>query len=151
MADDLRIRGLLHGHKVIERNHLSSVGTQIILIDVFRLGAETAFGLNVNAVGAIVEIEIVYVYRAHVHLKRVGDLAERNLKALGFFAIEANEVLRVVGGETGEQAGQCFAAVTLPDQLIRGIGDVLRANCGPDLRAQIESRQIVPSPAPPAD
>ena len=102
MADDLRIRGLLHGDKVIERNRFSSVRTHVILVDVFSFGAETAVGLNVNAVRAIVEIEVIYIHRAHVHLKRIGNLIKGNLEAFGFFAIETNEVLRVVGGEAGE-------------------------------------------------
>src|ERR1700686_1769161 len=98
MADDLRIGGLLHSHEVIERDRLSSVGAHVILVNVFRVGAKPAVSLDIYAVGTIVEIEIVDVHRAHVDLKGVGNLAERNLKALGFFAIEANEVLRVVGG-----------------------------------------------------
>src|SRR6202166_5092010 len=125
MSNALRIGGLLDSHEVIEGNGLSSVGTDVILVNGFRVGAETAIGLNVDAVRAIVEIKIIYVHGAHVHLKRVGNLTKGNLKALGFFAIEAHEVLWVVGGKAGEQAGQCFAAVAFPDQFISGIGDAL--------------------------
>ena len=34
VADDLRISGLLDGDEVVERNHLSGIGAQIILVDM---------------------------------------------------------------------------------------------------------------------
>ena len=79
MTDHLRIRGLLNLHKIIQRNQFPSIGFQIVLSNVLRLGAVASFGLNVYAVGPIVEIKIVHVHRSHVDLQRVSNLCEWDL------------------------------------------------------------------------
>ena len=94
---------MLHGHQIVERNHFAGVGTQVIFADVLGLRSELAVRLDVDAVGAVVEVEVVYVNRAHVDLKRVGNLAEGHQQALGFFAVDLNDVLRIVSGEAAEE------------------------------------------------
>ena len=66
------------------------------------MGAELLVGLHVDAIGAVIEIEIVDVRRTHVNAERVGDLAERNVQALGLFAIDGDDKLRIVRGVGGE-------------------------------------------------
>src|SRR5207248_1799409 len=88
------ICGLFYGHQVVERNHLSRVGAQIILTDILWLRAVFTVGLHVDAVRAVIEIEIVHVDRAHVDLQSVRNLVERHHQALCFFAVDAHQVLR---------------------------------------------------------
>ena len=61
-------------------------------------------GLHIDAVGTIVEIEIVHVLRAHVDLERRRDLRERHAEALGLFAVDVHHELRIAGAEGGERA-----------------------------------------------
>ena len=103
VANHLGTRGLLHGHQIVERNHFAGVGTQVIFADVLGLRSELAVRLDVDAVGAVVEVEVVYVNRAHVDLKRVGNLAEGHQQALGFFAVDLNDVLLIISGEAAEE------------------------------------------------
>ena len=73
--------------------------------------AELFIGLHINAIRTVIEIEIVDVGRTHEDAQCVGDLAEWNVQALGFFAINGDDVLRIAGGVGGEEAGEIFALV----------------------------------------
>src|SRR5260370_453902 len=82
------IRGLLDRHKVVQRNHLPGIRAQIILPDIFWLRPEFAVRLHIDAVRAVIEIEIVYIDRHHVDLQSVSNLAEGHLQALYFYAAD---------------------------------------------------------------
>ena len=69
MADHLRRGRLGDGDHVVERHHGRRVGAHVELANVARLAAELLVGLHVNAVGAVVEVEVVHVGRAHVDLQ----------------------------------------------------------------------------------
>ena len=84
------------GDEIAERNHGAGIGAHVILADILRMRAELFVGLDVDAIGAVVEIEIVDVGRTHVDAERVGDLAERDVEALGLFAVDGDDVLRIV-------------------------------------------------------
>ena len=94
--------------RFLERDHGSGIGTDVVLADILRVGAELFVGLHVDAIGAVVEIEIVDVGRTHVDAEGVGDLAERNVEALGLFAVDGDDVLRIVCGVGSEEAGDIF-------------------------------------------
>ena len=126
MRDDLGICSLLHGHEVVERNHLSGVGSQIILADVFWLRAEFTVGLHVDTVRAVIEIEIVHIDRAHVDLQSVSDLAEGHLQTFRFFAVDAHQILRIVCREAGEKTHDILAGIPLRRQLVGGFRDALQ-------------------------
>jgi len=68
VADHLRRRLRLELHEIFERHHQALVGADVVLLDVARFGAELFVGLDVNAIGAIIEIEVVNVDGAHVDL-----------------------------------------------------------------------------------
>src|SRR5690242_3346417 len=63
-------------------------------------------GLNVNTIRAIVEREIVHEDGAQIDLQSIGNLAERDVEALGFGAINIHHKLRIVRGEAAEKAAQ---------------------------------------------
>jgi len=77
----------------------------------FWLRAEFAVGLHVNTVRAVIKIEIVHIDRPHVNLQSVSDLAEGHLQALGLFAVDAHQVLRVVRREAGEKSNDILADI----------------------------------------
>ena len=95
----------------------------IELPDVARLAAERLVGLNVDAIGAIVEIEIVDVRRAHVDLQGVADLLDGYLQAARLGPIDVHHELRIVGGEGAEQAAEVLARIAVPHQTL---GDVIK-------------------------
>ena len=72
--------------------------------------AELLVGLHVHAIGAIVEIEIVDVGRAHVNLQRVVICWSGTLQAARFLAVDLDHELRIVGGERAEQTAAGRAA-----------------------------------------
>ena len=102
MADYLRRRLRLELHEIFERHHHAFVGADVIFLDVAGFGAELFVGLDVDAIGAIVEIEIVHVDGAHVDLQGVGDLIQRDAEGFGAFAVEIQDELWIVGAETCE-------------------------------------------------
>ena len=108
VIDDLGRGALGDGGEIFQRDHGSGIGADIVLADILWIGAELFVGLHVDAIGTVIEIEIVDVGRTHVDAERVGDLAERDVKALGLFAIDGDEVLRIVCGVGGEEAGDIF-------------------------------------------
>ena len=142
MADDLRIRRLLHGHQIVERNHFPGVRAHVILPDVLCLRAEFAVGLHIHAIRPVVEIEIVYIYRAHVGLQRVRDLGQRNLQTLGFLAVDANQVLRIVCRETGEKPGHLLAGISLRDQFVRIVRDGLQRIAAKIFELELKSTKL---------
>src|SRR5260370_632074 len=85
VADHLGRSGLLHRDQIFEWNHHSLSRAHVILTDVPRLRTELLVRLDVNAIGAVVEVEVVHIDRAHVNLQGISNLVQRNLKALGFF------------------------------------------------------------------
>src|SRR5258706_327946 len=142
MRNDLRICGLLDSHEIVERNHLPGVGAQIILTDVFWLRAEFAVGLHVNTVRAVIKIEIVHINRPHVNLQSVTDLAEGHLQALGLFAVDAHQVLRVVRREAGEKSNDILADIPLRRQLVRRLRDALQRVASQILQLKLESPEL---------
>src|SRR5262249_24613043 len=66
MADHLRPGGLPQGHDIAERHQAVGVRADIIMAQVAGGHAAGFVRLNVNAIGTIVEIEIVHVVRAHI-------------------------------------------------------------------------------------
>src|SRR5271156_5834685 len=70
--------------------------------------AELFVSLDVDAIGTIIEIKIVDIGRTHVDAEGVGDLAERDVQALGLFAVDGDDVLRIVRGVSAEESCQVF-------------------------------------------
>jgi len=71
-------------------------------------------GLHINPIRTVIEIEIVDVGRTHINTEGIGDLAERDVQALGFFAINGDDVLRIAGGVGGEESGEVFFWTAAP-------------------------------------
>ena len=79
--------------QVIQRNHLAGVGAHIEVVQVLGGHAEWLIGLNKDAIGAVVVVEVVDVLRAHEDAERSGDLRERNVHRLGLLAIDGDQNL----------------------------------------------------------
>ena len=109
VVDHLRARGVFQRDDVAERHQAVGIGTNVVLPQVRGRHAEGLVGLHVHAVGAIVEIEIVDVLRSHVDAKCLRDLTERHAHGLGLLAIDLHQLLRIVGGEAGEEPDQVLA------------------------------------------
>ncbi len=112
MRDVLRTGAFDDGDKIVEWNHLAAVGADVVLANVLRGETEGSISLYVDAVGAVVELEVVDVLRTHVDAEGVVDLRERNADGLGFVAIDGDDQLRVVGGEAGVEAGDASVRIT---------------------------------------
>src|SRR6266849_5760590 len=126
MDDDLWSGGLGDSDQILQRNHCATIGAYIVLLDVLGLGAELFVGLHVNAVGAVVEIEIVHVGRAHVYAQRICDLLQRNVQALGLFPVNRDQELGVARGIAAEQASEIVAGTALPHQILRDISQLFQ-------------------------
>ena len=109
MGDDGRARALGNLGQVVERHHLAGVGAHVVAVQIAARHAEGLVSLDKDAIGAVVVVEVVDVFRAHEDAESGGDLRERNVHRLGFLAIDGDQHLRVVGGEGGQQAGEVLA------------------------------------------
>ena len=114
MVDDLRRGRLAHRHDVA-RAAPSARRACARSSARCRCGlrAELLIGLDVDAVRAVVEVEVVDVRRPQQDLHRVGDVAERMPRLLRLLAIDVDDELRIVGGELREQPGQARRLVAL--------------------------------------
>ena len=109
--------------EVVERDHLAGVGADVVLAEVVRVAAELLVGLHVDAVGTVVEVEVVDVAGAHEGAQGGGDLAEGDAHGLGLLAVDGDQELRIVGGEGGVHAGEAGAGrAALSDD---GVGDAI--------------------------
>src|SRR5262249_14208163 len=106
VADDLGRRGLTQRNQIVERNHPSGIGSDIVFADISRPRTESLGRLKVDAVSAVVEIEIVYIRRPHINAQRICDLLQGYMQALGLFAVNRYEKLRIVRSETAEHSCQ---------------------------------------------
>ena len=88
--------------QVVERNHLAGIGAHVVAVQVAGVHAERLVGLHKDAIGAVVVVEVVDVLRAHEDVERGGDLRERNAHRLGLLAVDGDQLLRIVGGESGD-------------------------------------------------
>ena len=122
MADDLRRYGLRHSHQVVERNHGAGVGAHIELTHVLGLSAKLFVSLNIYAIGTVIEVEIIDIGGAHVDAQCVRDLTEGNVQALGFFAVNGDQELGIVGSITAENASQILACIALPGEVLGDFG-----------------------------
>ena len=57
---------------------------------------ELLIALNVDSIGAVVEIEIVDILRPQEDGERVGDFADRQTQTAGSVAIDGDQKLRIV-------------------------------------------------------
>ena len=62
--------------------------------------AELLIGLDINAIGTVVEVEVVDVVEP-MKVCRVELIWERNPEAFGFFAVDLHQYLRSAGGVSG--------------------------------------------------
>src|SRR5271157_1181511 len=88
--------------------------------------AELFVGLHINTIRTVIEIEIVDVGRTHVDAEGVGDLAERDVQALGFFAIDGDDILRIARGVGGEESGEVFAPEASAREVVGDFVEILK-------------------------
>ena len=127
MTDHLGRNGLRDLDQVIQRDHGSRVGAHVELRDVLSPRAELLVGLDVHAIGTIVEIEIIHVGRAHVHAQRVGNLLQRHVEALRLLTINRHQELRIICRVAGEHSLQTLSPVALPHDVASDIGQFLQS------------------------
>ena len=97
-------------------------------------------GLDVDAVGAVVEVEVVDVAGAHEGAEGGGDLAEGNADGLGLLAIDGDEQLRIVGGEGGVHAGEAGAwSAALTDDGVGNAVDIAEGVAAGVLQHELEA------------
>ena len=89
---------------LLERHHLAGSRPRVELLERLRVRTELLVGLHVDAIRAVVEVEVVHVLRAEEDLQRVRDLAERHAERQRALPIDRDLKLRIVGGERAEQA-----------------------------------------------
>src|SRR4029077_5252539 len=99
------------GHQAV------GLGTNVVLPQVPSIHAERLIGLHVHAVRAIVEVEIVYILRAHIDAERLRDLTDRDSNRFGLFAIDLYQLLWIVRGKAGEQSSQIGALAAAANDL----------------------------------
>src|SRR6201993_3797726 len=141
MVDHLRSRSLLQGNNIREWHQSTRIRAYIILPQIARRHTERLIGLHVHAIGTIVEVEIVHVLRSHVDAKRLRYLADGDAHRLRFCTIDLNQLLRIVGRETGEQSRQILALTAGRDDFVSGIIQVLQRVAAKVLQLELESTE----------
>src|SRR4029077_112999 len=139
MVDHLRPGRLLQRDNISQGHQAVGLGTNIVLPQVPSIHAERLVGLHVHAVGAIVEVEIVYILRAHVNAEGLRDLTDRHSNSFGLFAIDLYQLLRIVRGEAGEQSSQIGSLAAATNDLVRNGVDILESIATEILQLKLES------------
>src|ERR1035438_8392173 len=88
--------------------------------------AELLVGLHINPIRTVIEIEIVDVGGTHVDAEGVGDLAERDVQALSFFAINGHDKLRIARGVGGEESGEVLAPEAGTSEVVGDFVEILK-------------------------
>src|SRR5207237_5168459 len=130
---------LLQRDDVPERNQAAGVGAHIVFPQVSRGHAERLIGLHVNAIRAIIEVEVVHILRAHVNTQRLSNLADGDANGLGFFAIDLHQLLRIIRRESGEQSSQILPLAAAGNDLVRDGVDVLQGVATQILQFKLKS------------
>ena len=140
VVDDLGSGDLLDTGEVVERDHLAGVGTDVELTQVLRVTAELLVCLDVDAVGAVVVVEVVDVAGAHEGSERSGDLAEGNANGFGFLPIDGDLELRIVRRELGVHGSEARAwSAALCDEGMGDASDVIERVSTAVLKNELEA------------
>src|SRR5208283_63847 len=99
-------------------------------------------GLHINPIRTVIEIEIVDVGGAHVDAEGVGDLAERDVQAFGFFAIDGDDKLRIAGGVGGEESGEVVAPETSASEVVGNFVEILKSVIALIQEFELESAEL---------
>ncbi len=97
---------------------------------IARLHAEVLVGLHEDAIRPVIEIEVVDVLRAHKNTQGIRDLRKRDAHCLRLLTVDRDKFLRIVGGESGDEARDVFARPAGSDNLVRNaieIGECVAA------------------------
>src|SRR5271157_1620214 len=106
--------------------------------------AELLVGLHIHTIGTVIEIEIVDVGRTHVNAEGIGDLAERDVQALGFFAIDGDHILRIARGVGGEESGEVFflALAARASEVVSDFVEILKSVIALIQEFELESAKL---------
>src|SRR5260370_33674645 len=75
-------------------------------------------------------------------MQSVSNLAEGHLQALCFFAVDADQILRVVCREAGEKPHDILAGIPLRSQLVRRVRDTLQRVSSKILQLKLKSAEL---------
>ena len=142
MVDHLRSGGLLDGDQVVERDHLSGVGTHVELAQVARRHARGLLGLHINAICPVVEIEIVHIRRAHEDAQRGADLAERHAQGLRLLAVDRDQQLRIVRRVAGIEVDEFLVLPAGSDDLVGDAIEIGQRIAAQVLQFKLESAKV---------
>ena len=101
-----------------ERHHLARPRCASSAADVFRIGADSPFGLGAHLEGAAEAVEVVDVDRAEVHLQGIEDVAQRYVQLVRLDAVDVGIELRRGGAERREDAGDGRVVVRRLDERV---------------------------------
>ena len=91
-------------HDLLERHHLARpASARRAARSACGLERKLLIGLDVDAIGAVVELEVVHVLRPEEDLQRARDLAERQPQRQRALPVDRHLQLRIVGGERAEE------------------------------------------------
>ena len=117
-------------------------------MDILGIAAIWRVRLDINAVRAVVEVEVVDVAGAHERVECRSNLAERNAHGFSLLAIYGYEKLWVVRGEGCVHAGEPGAGDTaLTDESMGDTIDVAKGVSARVLQNELEAADGARSPA----
>jgi hypothetical protein len=86
---------------------------------------EGLIGLNVDAIRAVVVVEVVDILRTHEDIEGRGNLGQRDAHRFRFWAINCDQQLRVAGGEAREKPREAeFRIPARSDDAVRNLVEV---------------------------
>ena len=127
MIDDLRSGRLLQIKDISKGNQAVGVRAHIVLPQIASVHTEWLIGLHVNAIRAVIEVEVIDVLRTHVHAERLRNLADRHSNGFCLLTIDLHKSLRIVGGKAGKQSDEIVALPAPRHDLVRDVVDILQS------------------------
>ncbi len=85
---------------------MPGIGADVVLPQIARTAPELLVGLHIDAIGAVVEVEVIHIGRSHVSAQRSRNLRQGYAHRQRLLPVYGDGELRVVGGKSGVQAAQ---------------------------------------------
>ena len=141
VIDDLRPGCFLERDDVVQRHQTVGVRPHIILAKVARIHAEGLVGLHVDAVRAVVEVEVVHILRPHVNAQGLGYLADGYADRFGLLTIDLHQLLWIGRRVAGKQSSKVLALAAGGHDLVGDVVQVLESVPAQVLQLELESAE----------
>src|SRR5690242_9178501 len=131
--------------QIIKRDHGAGIGAHIVALDGVGRVAEIRASLHIDAIGTVVEVEVVHVFGGEQNLERIRNLLHGHVQGLRLLAVHVDYELGIGSGEAGENLRKLRLLVGLAHKVVDDVAELLERMSALVLDHELEAAEIAES------